>query len=70
MELICPEGLVTSHCLKLTFQLPLTPFSDTTINENSVLHQLLHLTCLPKLDILNFDSKLLRLAAPLISPLL
>ena len=49
---------------------PTTPFSFTLINENFVLHQLLCLPCVPKLDILDFDIKLLRLAAPLISPLL
>ena len=49
---------------------PSTPFSFNLINENFVLHQLLSIPCVPKLEIFYFDSKLLRLAAPLISPLL
>ena len=49
---------------------PTAPFSFTPINENFVLHQLLCLPCVSKLDIFDFDTELLRLAAPLISPLL
>ena len=34
------------------------------------MHELLHLSLKPKLDLFNFDNRLLRLSAPLISPIL
>ena len=47
-----------------------TEFEFIEINSNFVVEELLKLSLNPKLDFLNFDTKLLRLSAPLIAPLL
>ena len=44
--------------------------SNYSTHSANVLQELLHLSSEPKLDILNFDTKLLRLSAPLIAPIL
>ena len=54
----------------VTFSSPLNMFDLSVINVNFVLQELLHLSPDPHLDVLDLDSKLLRLSAPLIAPLL
>ena len=49
---------------------PINNFSFLQISVDFVLHELLHLSLKPKLDLFNFDNRLLRLSAPLFSPIL
>ena len=45
-------------------------FNFISVDVNFVLHELLHLSPDPKMDVLNFDCKLLRIASPIIAPIL
>ena len=45
-------------------------FNLISVDVNFVLHELLHLSPDPKMDVLNFDCKLLRIASPIIAPIL
>ena len=49
---------------------PTEKFEFLQINADFVFHELIHLPLHSKQDLLNFDSKLLRLAAPIIAPIL
>ena len=53
-----------------TINTPEEPFEFLTIDTNFVLQELLHLSEKPKLDIIKFDTRLLRISAPIIAPFL
>ena len=49
---------------------PEEPFEFLTIDTNFVLQKLLHLSGKPKLDIIKYETRLLRISAPIIAPFL
>ena len=68
------ENLTSSfgdfHLPDIMIDTPTETFSFLTVDINFVLQELLKLPKNSKLDILNFDSRLLRLASPIIAPIL
>ena len=55
---------------EVTINTPHELFNFVSVDVNFVLHELLHLSPDPKMDVLNFDCKLLRIASPIIAPIL